>query len=61
MHILNRLVELALSVKTEPWMSVSEILFPYSDDKDKKHGLRFYLLLTEILRDLGTKIKPQDE
>ena len=53
MHILSRLVELVMGVKTESWMSVSEILFPYTDDKDKKPGLRFYLLLTEILRDLG--------
>lgn len=58
--MLNRLYEILEKAQKGTWKDVSQVLFPYSKDQDKKWGLRFYLLLTELLRALALEIKPKD-
>lgn len=60
-HILNRLLELIKSVKKDTWMNSAEIIYPYSKDKDKKQGLRFYVLLTELLRSFSISYPKNDD
>lgn len=47
-----------MSVQNGKWQKTCQILFKYSNDKNLKWGMRFYLLLTELLRELGTNILP---
>lgn len=59
--ILHRLYELLNSVQNGTWKKVSEILIPFSPEVDKKWGLRFYLLLNELVRELALRIQPFNE